>query len=291
MRKPRHYRGYYRKQATAIYDLQMREAIIRLTRAGKTDEEIGKLLGQTPATIRRYRKKSMDRAITHYVEYPDEDPTRSDSGDYDDHDATDPRRRRVPPRGPGPGAHRPGSTKSPTEILDAPDAIQMRRDCLSLRKAAMPFDEMAERLGISEAEARQYTYEALKHLQDSELSNAELERRLMVEQLDQMIAAVHAPATGTHPQHGKVPPVLEAIDRMLRLMKQKADLLGLNQAPPVDIMVKLRELAEEGQYDLIELQDIARDVLSRHKLRLPAYHDVGTADPTPTPDSVPTGRS
>jgi DNA-binding CsgD family transcriptional regulator len=277
--------GYYRRQANAVYELQMREAIIRLTHAGKTDEEIARLLGQSTATIKKYRRRSMERAITHYVQHPDDDPTRRDPEQPDENDATDPRRRRVPPRGAGPGPHRPGSAKSPTEILPSPDTLALRRQCLDLRKAAMPFDEMAEHLGISEQEARQYTFEALKHLQDSELSTAELERRLMVEQLDQMIAAVHAPATGRHPTLGSVPPVLEAIDRMLRLMKQKADLLGLNQPPAVDILSRLRDMAEESKYDLLELQDIARDVLAKHRLHLPAYHEQSAPDLDPAAES------
>lgn len=166
----------------------------------------------------------------------------------------------------------PGSYHSVAgTVLDPPDVLQLRRDCLHLRKAMRPFSEIAEILGVSEQEARQRTAEAISELETSERLNADLERRLMIEQIDQMIAAIHPMSTGKMLNNERTPIVLEAIDRTLKLMKQKADLLGLSAPPAVDIRIRLQALADEGGYDIVDLEDIAKDVLTAHKIRLPEF--------------------
>ena len=135
----------------------------------------------------------------------------------------------------------------------------------------VPFDQMAELLGVTEQEARQRTAEAINAIQFSEQMNADMHRTLMIEQIEQMIQAIHAPATGKTLSGKPTPVVFEAIDKMLKLMKQKAELLGISEPPPLDIRIKLQQLAQEGSYDIVELEDIARDVLQAHKLRLPEF--------------------
>lgn len=153
----------------------------------------------------------------------------------------------------------------PNDVEDPEDIRVLRNACLDRRKAMMTFREMAQDLGITEAQARAHTAAALRELQDSVTSSAELERRLMVEQIDDMIRAVRPDTVETD---GKAP-VLDAIDRMLKLMDRKAKLLGLDQAEPVDIMLKLQTIAEESKYDVTELHEIASDVLKKYRIKLP----------------------
>lgn len=299
-----------RRQARAIYDYQMREHIMRALGDGTPEHQIAKDLGQTVPTIRRYRALSLQASIRR-AQHPPPSYTHNDVVAYilrthpnyrpvEPHptfrvrpprpqhrfgSAYRPMNRALPPPGspspppdptPPPGSSPPSSSapppsKDPDEVLDPPEVVQLRAQCLYLRKAMVPFDLMAQHLGISTAEARRYTAEAINELQRSEQFNADMHRQLMIEQIDQMIAAIHAPATGYDLKGQRVSVVFEAIDKMLKLMRQKAELMGINQPPPMDIRFKLQQLAEEGQYDIVDLEDIARDVLQAHKLRLPEF--------------------
>lgn len=157
------------------------------------------------------------------------------------------------------------------EILDPPDVIQLRADALKLRKAMLPFPEIAELLGVSVPHARQAVAEAIQEIQKSEQFNADMHRQLMIEQIDQMIAAIHAPATGQLINGRRIMVDLGAIDRMLKLMQRKAELMGLTTTPAEDIKVKLQRLADEAGYDIVDLEEIAKDVLAAHKTRLPEF--------------------
>lgn len=293
-----------RRQARAIYDYQMRNAIMGALGDGTPEKQIANDLGQTVPTIRRYKalalKDAIERAqnpafrysrydIAQYIlrTYPEYQPvephpsfrTRPPRPQHRFASAYRPMNRALPPPGsPPPPPDPPGPTtssspppKDPDEVLDPPEVVQLRQQCLYLRKAMVPFDLMAQHLGISTAEARRYTADAINELQRSEQFNADMHRQLMIEQIDQMIAAIHAPATGYDLHGQRVSVVFEAIDKMLKLMKQKAELMGINQPPPMDIRIKLQQLAEEGQYDIVDLEDIARDVLQAHKVRLPEF--------------------
>jgi hypothetical protein len=241
----------------------MREAVMRLTVEGHTDQQIADTLGQTVGTIRRYRAKSMDRVIERITVTGEDviEPTPP------------PRRFKAPRRGPGPGPHRPNSKKIPVEVIDPPEEARLRREVLKLRKMMQPLDVIAERLDLTEKRVHQLLADELQRLQDSELVSADMERRLMVEQLDDMIRAIYPYTTGDEEFPGedkkKLPISLEAIDRMLKLMDRKSKLLGLDRTPAVDIVVKLQEIAITGNYEIAELEDIARDVLTRRKMTVP----------------------
>lgn len=322
-RRTNRQKKYYRKQAEAIYDLQMREAVIRLTYEGVPDRDIAKQLGQSVSTIRKYRRQSIRRAgrrshemaisgppppvirrtvlpqppITHprrltvsadyrplrawpvgtaRVSSPRALPPRGGSsfgsGALDPSDCGDPgaASASAPPAASAPPTAGPGPTPvSGTVLEDTPEIVQLRKDCLFLRKAMIPFDKMAERLGISEQEARQRTYEALDELRTSEMHHADLERQLMLEQINEMILAVRPPAIG---YDGTRPPIFEAVDRMVKLLKQKAELMGLTNPPAVDLMIRLQAMASEGGYDITELQEIARERLAKRKIHLPEFN-------------------
>lgn len=320
--------GYYSRQRWAIYQLQMREAIIRMTVEGKTDAEIAKALGQSQTTIRRYREKTRQQSILD-AQNPDlkvwlapempKDPAKR--ARFPRRAPPIPPRRRVedvnvgrldcfvspppPPDEPPDEPHLPDeppppdeppdeppedadpeqdpgtsvvvarqSARRPDEVLDPADIRELRAQCLDMRKAMLTFPEIAKVLGISEKDARAHTAYALKALQDSETSHADLERRLMVEQIDDMIRAIRPHAVGDDDKD----PVLDAVDRMIKLMDRKAKLLGLDQAESVDVMVKLQHIASEANYDLVELQEIARDVFARHRMPMPLHLVADTTD-------------
>ncbi len=288
-----------KRQAGYIYELQMREAVMRLRREGKSFEEIGEILHQTPGSIKRYYRWAMDLLVDRWTKgqlqdfsifgkpLMDRPPRRKSHVRILRLEAGGAGPRALPPPAshqdypPPPGPPPRGSSAPPPppppphaasgEVLDPPELVQLRKDCLTLRKAARPYDEIAELLGITEREAKRITAEALSEIQRSEYSNADMERRLMLEQLDQMIAGIHAPATGRKMNGQPTMIDLGAIDRMLKLLKQKADLMGLSQPPAEDLRIRLQQLADDGQYDIVDLEEIARDVLAAHRSKLPEF--------------------
>lgn len=311
---------YRQEQRNAIYALQMREAVIRMTHEGTPDPEIARTLGQSVRTIRRYRKQADDLAlearalpeITYDLRAdlprdPEAQAKRgAGPGPHVRSSWKHPRSRQSPPNPlptPGPPLRTPiseanqrassdptphrTSTRTivridPETITDPPDVVALRSRCLDLRKAMRTFPEMATILGISEPDVRAHTAYALRNLQDSQTTTADLERRLMVEQVDDMIRAVR-PATVE--REGKDPD-LDSVDRMLKLMDRKSKLLGLDQAESVDIMIRLQTLATEGNYDMVELMDLAKDTLSKHKIQMPMHLVQGRSDDDPD-DEIP----
>lgn len=259
--QPRRYYGYYKRRASAMYELQMREHCIRRRLEGATVQQIASELHQSVSTIRRYLRQALERAVS-LVPF---DP-RAERFDEDQ-----------PWHKPPPRNKRRGSFSDPTgdpdvlegDVLPPPDEIELRQEALQMAKAAKPYSIIADVLGISEKQARQFVHEELTKLEKSELNGADLQRRLMIEQLNEAIEAVYAPATGSHPEKGKVAPVLEAVDRLMKLLKQKAELMGLHQPQYMDIEMQLVALAEEAGYDIHELHDVARDVLQRHRIKIP----------------------
>src|SRR5262245_13935431 len=149
-----------RQEAEQAYRLQMREAVMRLTAQGYTDDQIATALGHTPQTISKYRQDSLRRALVrqrydpgHYnpevgFEYalPPPSPQAREQAAKDR--ARNNKRNR---RGPGAGPHMPNSPKGPlppTEIIDPPDAVHLRRVCLEMRKQAKTYDEIADELTL-----------------------------------------------------------------------------------------------------------------------------------------------
>lgn len=256
-----------RQEADGIYDLQMREAAIRLSSDGTPLGEIATQLGQTPQTIRRYLEKTMQRALAAQAR-------TETSLDPDDRYTTappPPPRTRPAPRGRGPGPHVAGSPKAPTEILDPFDTREMRTRCLSLRKQAKTYEQIAQATQLPQADVRRYILSALRDLEDSELTRADVERRLMTEQVDDLIRGIYSQAQGLTSAGDPLPtgPDLGAIDRVTKLLDRKSKLLGLDQTPTVDIMIRLQKIASESGYDIEDVEEIARDVFARNRLPVP----------------------
>jgi DNA-binding CsgD family transcriptional regulator len=259
------YTGYYSRKSRAIYELQIREYVVQRRSEGASFQEIAHELDLSVPTVRAYYRKSITRAVSMI-------PFNPDTAERFDEDLP---YRRDRQRQRQKRAQRSSQDTNPTvhtgDVLDPPDEIPLRQEALRLAKACVPYDEISARLGVSEKEARRFVNEELTKLEQNELNGADLQRRLMIEQINGMIAALYVPATGDHPEKGKIAPVFEAVDRMMKLLKQKADLIGLGQPQYEDIRIVLQALADEQQYDMLELEDIARAVLSKHRIKLPGF--------------------
>jgi DNA-binding CsgD family transcriptional regulator len=266
-RARKRYTGYYARKARAIYELQVREYVVQRRSEGASFQEIARELDLSVPTVRAYHRKSITRAVSMIPFNPDTAERFDEDLPYR-RDRQRQRQKRAQRSSQGRDAD---ATVHTGDVLDPPDEIPLRQEALRLAKACVPYDEISARLGVSEKEARRFVNEELTKLEANELNGADLQRRLMIEQINGMIAALYAPATGDHPEKGKIAPVLEAVDRMMKLLKQKADLIGLGQPQYEDIRIVLQALADEQQYDMLELEDIARAVLSKHRIKLPGF--------------------
>lgn len=175
-------------------------------------------------------------------------------------------------RRPGPGPHVHTTDEPPIrvfdgEIIDPPDEIAFRKLAFDLRKRALPFSQVAEITGRTEEQCRRAVKHVLRSLEQDELADTALAKRMMLEQIDSMIAAITVPATGRDIDGHAHDVAYEAIDRMLKLLDQKAKLLGLHAPQRVDLNHRIEVLAQETGYDIEELRDIAADVLKRYQTR------------------------
>jgi hypothetical protein len=277
-------RSLLSRKSKAIYEAEMRLHILTRKQAGYTFKAIAAELQVSVDTVKRYYRQALDRIIEMEPYQPKPEPQmfrrltarqafyKALGPGYKAGRRTRGKARTNPGLGSGapPGSGpTPGSESVEGEVFVSPEEQLLRENCLLLIKAQQPYPVIARALGITVQEARRYVREELRKLEDAELDAADIERRLMVEQLNQMIAAIHPAATGQVFEQGEFvrrPPVLEAVDRMLKLMKQKADLLGLNQVPMIDIRMQLRLMAEEAGYDYDDVEDIARQVIEKRRL-------------------------
>jgi DNA-binding CsgD family transcriptional regulator len=278
------HRGARAREASGIYELQMREAISKARAEGVPLAEIARQLGQSVSTVRRYLKQSQERALEIRLAPPETDPSFDPNYGRQTPPSPPPRKDHTRNRrGRGPGPHVKGSPKLPTEILDPPEAVEYRQTILYRRKQAKTYEQIAQELHLPVSDVKRYLAQALRSLEDSELASADLERRLMVEQIDDMIRSVwpHAVTDEVDPVSGMLAePNLAGIDKLSKLLAQKAKLLGLDVTPTVDIMLRLQQIAADSEYDIEDVEEIARDVFSRHKLPMPpARRPTGPASP------------
>jgi len=166
------------------------------------------------------------------------------------------------PEPPGTGRALVPTVRRVSGTVFGPEALDPRaRQVLDLRKRALPYDVIAEMLGITEDEATDLGRQALRAIKRATVEELDLARQLQVEQLEAMIAAIYTPATGTDLDGTPQLVSLDAIDRMVKLLDAKAKLLGLNAPTKIDIDARLVVMAEELNADVDELRAIANDVL------------------------------
>jgi hypothetical protein len=261
-------------EAQAIRDLQVRADVAHRLRRNESPESIARALGISVARVKAAydvsveRQTAMDQYQLHRRLYPTEADIR------------DARPARVPPylkrrwamiaKGASmssPPPPLPALPAPPTvsgNVLDNPDEVYYRREVLNLRKRALPYSMIAEHLGISEEEAVAYAKAEIRRLGQDELLDIDLARRMHIEQIDAMIAAIYDDATGTTKFGDSRPVKYEAIDRMVRLLDAKAKLLGLNAPQKIDIDTRLIVMADQMGADLDELREIAVEVLEQY---------------------------
>lgn len=215
-----------RKEAQLCKTTELRAAVSRYTAGNMTTRGIAGLLRISEPTVRKYKKESLERLIA---------------------------------RTPG---GRPLLTAPPAPPIAKSDAMLIRK-AYALRKRMIAYGDIARHLGVPENIVRSWVKMELARLEDEELQDINLVRRLQVEQIDAMMSAIMTPATGKKIDGTRVAPQYEAMDRMMKLMEMKAKLLGLNAPQTVDINHRLEVLAFEFGYDIEQLQDIARDVIAQ----------------------------
>jgi len=138
-------------------------------------------------------------------------------------------------------------------VIEPPDTMRLKREILDLRKRALPYDYIADQLGITPEEAKSLGMQAIRGLGGDEINDIELAKRLQIEQIDAMIAGIYPKAING---------MFEAIDRMVKLLDAKAKLLGLNAATKIDIENRLVIMADQMGADIDELREIAKEVIA-----------------------------
>jgi hypothetical protein len=150
---------------------------------------------------------------------------------------------------------------------------ERRRKALEFRKAGMGYEEIARQMGLAgPGSAYKVVQKALKATYQEP---AEDVRKLEVERLDRLMLAWWPAATGrgkTADGKPAVPPDGDATDRVLKIMKQRAELLGLDARTA--ILAAKNPATPEAQQSLVD-PEIARRVLGA------TTHGEGPQDETP----------
>lgn len=121
-------------------------------------------------------------------------------------------------------------------------AIERRQTAFELRKNGVPFRQIADRLGISEAQAFKDVQAVIHRLKELELEQLEDYRRIELERLDIAILAIASQVRSGH---------LGAIDRWIRLSESRRKLLGVDEASKVDLTLDVKSLSDDELYAII----------------------------------------
>jgi len=105
-------------------------------------------------------------------------------------------------------------------------AREREREALKLRLAGKTYAQIGEALGVTEQGAHKIVMRVLKRLNEKINEDGLAVRRMEVERLDALLRVVWPKA-----QEGD----LAAVDRVLRIAKRRAALLGLDAPVAVDV--------------------------------------------------------
>jgi hypothetical protein len=120
--------------------------------------------------------------------------------------------------------------------------VERRKTALEYRRAGMSYPEIAVRMKLSgPGSAYRIVQKALKATYKEAADDV---RKLELERLDRLMLAWWPAAIGRKAADGKpaMPPDGDATDRVLRIMKQRAVLLGLNAPTLIEQVVKSYEV-------------------------------------------------
>lgn len=255
-------RKYRQHEADELYHAEMRAFIARKSREGLSEKDIAAILQVPPRIVRTYLKRSVER--TNELNAAGIDTSQLSRRPRSP-DALTPLPHRVK-RGPGAGPHVRTSPKA-APLVPTKAIKQLHQQAWELRKRQLPFDEIGRLLGITEQEARDAVKRRYAELDQVELESIDEYRKMMVAQLDAMMAALMTKSIGITITGSKVEVDYKAIDRMIKLMDAKADLLGLKAATKVDIRIRLKDWAESEGYDYDEVEDVAAQILAARSER------------------------
>jgi hypothetical protein len=267
----------HQDEAHSLSDLHRRADVARLLAQGETPVRVSRMLGISETQVRQSYEVSLqklrDRAAReeHERRFPKERTA-----------AWARKRKGTPPfmiRREQKRAYQQGLRMTPPDelapvrvpprvsgtVIESPDVLYYRKEAFKLRKRALPYDLIAERLGITTDEAVGYVRDEIKRLDQDETKDIEVARKLHLEQLDAMISAIYGAATGTWDDGTPREVKYEAIDRMVKLLDAKAKLLGLNAPQKIDIDTRLVIMAEQMDADLDDLREIAVEVLQQYQ--------------------------
>jgi len=225
-------RAHVEKHTAKLREVDGRWRVSKLLRQGATLKQIHQQTGLSIDRIKQYREESLKRVKDlpvdeSVIEIPD------------------------------------GGWKAMSKSFASASAEAERARAFNLRMRALPYPDIARVLDVAEATVRQWVQDELERREREDFQDIGAHRRMELERLDAMMAAIMTPATGVTADGKKTQVVLEAMDRMLKLMDMRAKLLGLNAPQTVDINQRIEILALQYEYDVDELKDIARDVIQQ----------------------------
>ncbi len=117
----------------------------------------------------------------------------------------------------------------PTESKTSPRKMRARDrevEALNLRKSGATYDQIGKTLGITTQGAYKAIIRSLQRLNEKNTEGTEELRRLEVERLDRMLAAIWGQVLNGNQG---------AIDRALRIGERRAKLLGLDAPTKTDL--------------------------------------------------------
>jgi hypothetical protein len=237
----------HRQDAQRLLQARLRLGIAMLASRGYDPPEIARILGISLKMVEARMEDSL-KALHAF----DEEQERLRAGERYDEDlphaaGTRPKKAGVIPLVSG-------------DVLPNPDIYQLQKDAFELRTKAYPYHEIAAVLGCSEQEARNAVKTRLHFLEQDELTETSLARRLHLEQIDMLLRGVMADALGENDLDR--PTVYKAMDRAVALMDMRAKLLGLNAPQKIDLEERLVVISKEYKYDIDELKEIAAEVVA-----------------------------
>jgi DNA-binding CsgD family transcriptional regulator len=126
----------------------------------------------------------------------------------------------------------------PTESKTSPRKMRARDrevEALNLRKSGATYDQIGKTLGITTQGAYKAIIRSLQRLNEKNTEGTEELRRLEVERLDRMLAAIWGQVLNGNQG---------AIDRALRIGERRAKLLGLDAPTKTDLTTDGKPLTD-----------------------------------------------
>lgn len=149
------------------------------------------------------------------------------------------------------GRGRGRSTLSPVVL----QSMLRGAKALEMRQAGKNLDEIAKALGYATTEA---VGKLIRRSLDRLLIEpSEAVRDIELTRLDRLLASIWDIATNPESKNQ-----FRAIDRVLAIMRQRAELTGINQVKSMDMTVWIRQQAESRDIDPIEVMEEVRIILA-----------------------------